>query len=63
VVVIATLEAEEKTEEVLVEWRPEMLGWPRSSSARLGGFDLAVRFRSDSGYTAVAELKWCTQGG
>jgi hypothetical protein len=46
------------------EWRPEMPFWPwgTDGKSKLGGFDVAVRFDGDSGYSLVAELKWSHYG-
>jgi hypothetical protein len=46
------------------EWRPEMPFWPWSDDgkAKLGGFDVAIRFRGDDSYSLVVELKWTHYG-
>ena len=55
-------EAAVKEVRIAPEWRPEMPLWPRGPRKRLGGFDVAVRFQGDDGYSLVVELKWTHYG-
>src|SRR5688572_11355104 len=41
------------------EFRPDLPEWPHASpTAKLGGFDLAVRVGPAEGWTYLAEFKW-----
>src|SRR5262245_8437601 len=61
--IVAALAEESNVAEVTQEWRPGMRYWPSQCGRRLGGFDLAIRFRNESSYSTVVELKWCQRPG